>query len=353
MDKLLLIGQAGSFFRGTIRRKQLAVLLGLAGALSLATPAHAASALYAASAAGAAGELYIIDPANGAMIQDVGPLNDSSAQNYPMTGLAFHPFTGVLYGSTGNSVPASAAKLVTINPGTGLVTPVGPFNVGNVGTPATMADIEFDPNTGILYGIGSVGGPQLYSINLATGQATVIGSTGLTSTSGGGLAISSSGVFYGSPTPSRYGTYDLGTGAFSLITNPDKPAGTGAYGALSYNENGVLYGLNVGPGSPPPTHIVTIDPPTGAVTDLGASLNSLDSFAFQIPTRPILSIAKTGSQVSLTWLDLPGYLLLYGTNVATGTWRTNTTPPTTLNGTNTLTLTPSSRTNTFYRLFKP
>jgi hypothetical protein len=75
-------------------------------------------------------------------------------------------------------------------------------------------------------------------------------------------------------------------GTFANIANPSKPAGGGAYGSLSFDENGVLYGLNVGSGSPPPTHLVTIDPATGAVTDLGASVGSLDAIAFAVVPEP-------------------------------------------------------------------
>jgi hypothetical protein len=245
-------------------------------------PQAEAATLYGSTAAGGPGELYIINPANGALIQDVGPLNDSLNANYPITGLAFHPVTGVLYGSTGNNPATTAARLVTINPASGLVTVIGSFNAGPVnasGTPATMTDIAFDA-TGNLFGIGSIGGPQLYSINLLSGQATAIGGTGLTSTTGGGLAISPTGLFYGTPTASRFGTYNTTTGAYTNIANPAKPAG-GGYGSLEFDENGVLYGLNVGSGSPPPTHVVTINPTTGAVTDLGASVTSLDAIAFQ------------------------------------------------------------------------
>ena len=249
--------------------------------LSLATPPAKASVLYGATAAGAAGELYRLDPTNGAVLQDIGPLNDSLGTNYPVTGLAFHPTSGILYGSTGNAPEETSARLVTINPASGLVTVIGAFNAGNAGTKAsTMADLSFDPTTGTLYGVGSVGGPQLYSIDIITGQATLIGGTGLTSTTGGGLAISSSGTFYGAPTSSRFGTYNSSTGAFTLIANPAKPAG-GGYGALGFDpDTGVLYGLNVGSGSPPPTHLVTINQVTGAVTDLGASVTSLDAIAF-------------------------------------------------------------------------
>ena len=161
-------------------------------ALSMALAGRAeGSLIYASTAAGAAGHLYTIDSATGAMVQDIGALNDVTAQNYPITGLAFHPVTGVLYGSTGNSQAGTEARLVTINPLTAQVTPIGSFAAGptnSQGVPATMADIAFDA-AGNLYGVGSIGGPQLYSINTTTAQATVIGSTGLTSTTGGGLAI--------------------------------------------------------------------------------------------------------------------------------------------------------------------
>ena len=146
-----------------------------------------------------------------------------------------------------------------------------------------MADIDFN-SAGQLFGVASIGGPNLYSINIATAQATLVGPNGVaTSTTGGGLAISSAGTFYGTPTASRFGTYNSGTGAYTDIGNPAKPAG-GAYGALAINpDTGVLFGLNVGSGSPPPTHIVIINPATAAVTDIGASVNSLDAIAFTVP----------------------------------------------------------------------
>jgi hypothetical protein len=330
------------------------VLLCLLVALLSSMKADAGT-LYATTSAGVPGELYIINPATGAMIQDIGPLNDSNSVNYPITGLAFHPVTGVLYGSTGNNPESTAARLVTINPATGLVTVIGSFNAGPVntsGVPATMSDLAFD-SAGNLYGVASIGGPQLYSINIATGQATVIGSTGLTSTSGGGLAINSAGTIYGSPTASRFGTYNSTSGAFTLIANPAKPVG-GAYAALAFDESGVLYGLDLGPATAgTPSEIVTIDPVTGAVTDIGASLNFLDAIAFQPVIPPSLAIALTGStEVTLKWPISAGFNLEYKTNLSSGTWLTNTTPPTLSNGTNSLILS-ADGSATFFRLHKP
>jgi hypothetical protein len=177
---------------------------------------------------------------------------------------------------------------------------IGSFNTGHTntgGTPATMSDLAFDPTSNILYGMGSIGGPNLYSIDLTTGQATQIGSNGpLTSTSGGGIAISPTGVIYGTPTASRFGTYDKTTGAFTAIsTTMVKPLG-GSYAALAFNENGVLFGQNSGSGTPPPCAIVTIDPATGTVTTVGASADSLDAIAFRSSTTTI-QIRITGIQI--------------------------------------------------------
>jgi hypothetical protein len=266
----------------------------LSGILAFASNSNAGT-LYASTSAGGPGELYIINQATGAIVQDVGPLNDGLSTNYPITGLAFSPVTGLLYGSTGNA-GAVDALLVKINPATALVTVVGPFNAGPTntgGTPATMADLAFD-SAGNLYGVGSIGGPQLYSINTATGQATVIGGTGLTSTSGGGLAISPGGVFNGTPTSTRFGTYNSVTGAYTNIAAPTRPVG-GAYAALDY-DGSTLYGLDLGPGPALTTHLVTINPATGAVTDVAASVSALDAIAFQVPepTTIVLMLAGLG-----------------------------------------------------------
>jgi hypothetical protein len=262
-------------------------LICLVFGLGFATAHHAGAAtLYGSTSAGGPGELFTLNPATGAMVADIGPLNDVLNVNYPITGLAFNPVSGFLYGSTGNSSASTAAELVRINPATAQVTLIGSFNTGTfntAGTPGTMADLGFD-SAGNLYGVGSIGGPQLYSINILTGQATLIGNTGLTSTSGGGLAISPGGIFYGTPTSTRFGTYNSGTGAYSNIAAPARPLG-GAYAALDF-DGSTLYGLDLGPGPALATHLVTINTATGAVSDLGASVSMLDAIAFQPVPEP-------------------------------------------------------------------
>lgn len=328
--------------------------------IALITKANA-GALFATTAAGGPGELYTLDPLTGSVLQDIGPLNDSTDLNYPITGLAFNPKTGVLYGSTANSDPVTAAKLVTIDIKTAQVTVIGSFNAGNSGTkPSTMADLSFDPVSGTLFGIGSVGGPQLYSINLTNGKATLVGSTGLTSTSGGGLAVNAAGEFFGSPTPSRFGTYNRTNGHYVNITTPDLPIG-GAYAAFSFDSNGVLYGLDLGTEVPPTTELVTIDTDTGAVTDIGPSIDSIDAIAFQPdgppPTLTNLKVLGNGAfQFAFTGDPSAGFTVLSTTNLALplSNWTTEGAPTNGSPGQFQFTSSPNTNdTRRFYRVRSP
>lgn len=253
--------------------------------IALATQADA-STMYGATSSGH-GELYILNPATGSPIQDIGALNDVTGLNYSVTGLAFDPSSGVLYGSTGG---ASGTQLLTINPATALVSVVGAFNAGS----ATMTDISFD-QSGKLWGITSSGGAKLASINKATGAATVLPGSGISFTEGGGLAIGAGGVFYGAPVPGDYGTYDPTTGVYTNIATPASPVGSGgSYAALAFDGT-TLYGDNLKPGSGGgASHLVKIDPTTGNVTDIGASVTHLDAIAIQVPEPATALLLATG-----------------------------------------------------------
>jgi hypothetical protein len=299
-----------------------------------------AQALYGATSSGH-GELYILNPTTGGVVQDIGPLNDAGAVNYSVTGMAFDPITGVLYGSTGG---ASGHNLLTINPATGLVNVVGPFS----GSGVTMTDLAFD-SAGNLYGISSSGGANLYSINPASGQATLIGTSGFSFTEGGGLAISSGGIFYSAPIPGEYGTYNPTTGAYTHITAPATPAGGGSYGALAFNGS-TLYGDNlVAPGGA--THLVMIDPPTGNVADIGASVTHLDAIAFQ--PLPKLTMSLVTNSVVVSWPSwASSFRLQENTNLATTNWVSNTNSVSVTGGVSQVTISPPASSR-FFRLISP
>lgn len=302
-----------------------------------------AQTLYGATSSGH-GELYILNPSTGGVVQDVGPLNDSSSVNYSVSGLAFNPITGVLYGSTGG---VSGTKLLTIDPSTGLVTVVGSLAAGT----ASMTDLAFDSN-GNLYGISSSGGANLYTINVSTGAATKVGNSGVSFTEGGGLAISSTGIFYSAPIPGDYGTYDPNTGAYTQITAPATPAGGGGYGALAFNGS-VLYGDNLVAGSSPTNHLVTIDAATGTVTDIGPTVTHLDAIAFSLPPAPpALTIQQTTNGVVVGWpASATGFQLQENTDLNTTNWVMNTASTNVVSGTNFVTISPATG-NGFFRLIK-
>src|SRR5262245_41005470 len=156
--------------------RALFAALGLVG---FAAHTDAQPILYGAIGANAPGQLITINPATGATISTIGPttgLFGGQSLNCGITGMAYNPVTGLLYGSTAgagtNSTynAATRMQLVTINTTTGAVTDIGPFNAGA----NTMADIAFTA-TGQLYGLGTAGPTvKLYSINLTTGAATAL-----------------------------------------------------------------------------------------------------------------------------------------------------------------------------------
>ena len=94
--------------------KTLSLFFSAVGMLGLFAKTAPAQTLYGATSSGH-GELYVLDPASGGILQDIGALNDAGSVNYSVTGLAFDPLSGVLYGSTGGN---SGHSLLTITPQT-------------------------------------------------------------------------------------------------------------------------------------------------------------------------------------------------------------------------------------------
>lgn len=235
---------------------------------------------------GSVGDLYNIDPNTGTATL-IGPLADALGNPYAVTGLAFDSVTGILYGSTSNNSGISGAtkrELVSINPNTGVVTVIGAFGAGT----ATMGDLTFDTTTATLYGTNSLNG-NLYSINLTTGAATAVGSSGISGAiQGVGVAANSAGQLFGSPTGANAPLvqYNKSTGAATngpTLTGAPFPGGS--ISAMAFNSGGTLYAVDIdNTVVSRPTHLVTINTVTGAVTDIGASVNFLDAIVFFNPT---------------------------------------------------------------------
>jgi sugar lactone lactonase YvrE len=119
-----------------------------------------------------------------------------------------------------------------------------------------MFDIALDPISAILYGVSGNG--RLYSIDQVTASTSLIGNT---SAFINGLTFSSDGTLYGTGTDSLY-TLNLATGAAGLI-------GTGNYdssGDIAFDDAGNLYlSSTTGAGD----SLWTIDTSSGVGTLLG------------------------------------------------------------------------------------
>lgn len=118
-------------------------------------------------------ELRTINTSTG-VTTPVGPTGDVFA------GLAFHPVTGVLYGSTGGFQPNNPDGIAKIDKSTGATTFLGTTGFGSA-TP----DICFDTSANLF---GVKGGGQstnnLILVNQLTGAGTLVGPTGVPGFSG-------------------------------------------------------------------------------------------------------------------------------------------------------------------------
>jgi hypothetical protein len=222
-------------------------------------------------------DLYLIDADTGALDRMIGPIG------FAVTGLAVHPQTGVLYGSTSHNSAASPRSLIRIDPVTGAGTLIGAFNVLSGANPQTAADIAFAPD-GTLYGIFEPSLDDLYTINLTTGAGTLVG-VASQSTAGSGLAYDTATgklLWGGEGAQGSLLILDRTTG-----TAVDGPTLTGSAGreiaALDFGCDGTtLFGVQLddaGGSNPRPTELVTINQTSGAVTVLGSSIEKLDAIA--------------------------------------------------------------------------
>jgi Ca2+-binding RTX toxin-like protein len=259
--------------RSWARPRMLAVI----GALSVllaqfvvwAGPAPAQVAppvLYAADGAGGnpATTLYTVNPATGATDQTIGPIG------FSVTGLAFDPTTGILYGSTTSSDANEPGSLITINKQTGAGALVGaPGTTIIPGCDTGTADLTFTTD-GTLYGWTECF-DMLVQINKSTGVGLNFGPG--EGSSGSGLdADPDDNTLWLTPDDDDgpYGTVDRMTGVFTDQGTLDGD-NNASINSLAWSCDGeTLYGTaNIDFGAPSPREFITIDTATDHVTVLG------------------------------------------------------------------------------------
>jgi uncharacterized protein (TIGR03437 family) len=281
--------------------------------------------------AGSDGRLYSIVPATGATtLIGVLPtvMSDIAAYNGSLYGISYsipsvlyeiNPSTAagtaigggtganlnaLVFSSNGTQYAAGADSLYTINTSTGIAALVG--SGGGSGTYLSSGDLEFD-STGKLY-LTSAGfsGDQLFSLDPATGQGTLIGSVDFSGVLG--LAYYG-GIAYGFTSGGQVITINLSTGAGTAIANyaPSfngttlfAPAGTTT---PSISSGGVVNAASYTTGAVAPGSIVAVygsflvtSPATAPGAPWPTSLGGL-SVQFGATQAPLYY--ASGSQVNL------------------------------------------------------
>jgi hypothetical protein len=167
--------------------------------------------------------------------------------------------SGVLYSAEDD--PSRTQRLVTINPATGAGTAGAVLNFGAV-NPDVRA-LAFSPsdvlfaanNTGP---IGQLNPDDIFTINVATGVATLVGPTGRSGIQG--LDFGPGGVLYGWDVDAGLVTINTSTGVATDV-NP-LIEGTSAIQSIVFTSDGRLFGAREA--------LFTISPATGAFSVIGS-----------------------------------------------------------------------------------
>ncbi len=218
------------------------------------------------------GSLYEVDPATAAT-KLVAPLRIGGVVPIGLTGLAVHPKTGIVYGITAGLARNIPRSLVSVDLATGNSTLVGSLGLAG-------SDIRFDAR-GTLY-VWLTDDATLGVVDLGTGSASPIGKRAYADPLGGAIAIDEKGEVFVSATTAG-GTLDLVDPATGRVTAGAHLSGApylSSLNSMAFGPADTLYAVNSNLGAPAKTNLVQIDSVTGKVTDIGALPNDTDPIAY-------------------------------------------------------------------------
>ena len=230
---------------------------------------------------GGAATFYSVNP-------NTGAATAIGAIGFNQVGAISFDTSGILYG-VGNRISDGAQVLLKINPATGAGTQVGATTQS-----ASFQDIAFRNSDGALYGYS---GGDIYTFNITTGAATLLGNAGDGFPSGNGLAFSPFDTLYKADN-NNLSTIDQSTGAATVVEPLNYPTFGDRVNAMKFdNSTGVLWASVKDGGTT--NYLATVDLVNGNVTEIGMTQTGTD-----------------GLVVALALIPEPGTLTLVGMSLA-------------------------------------
>lgn len=216
--------------------------------------------------------LYSIDPNTGAptLIGAIG---------FNQVGAISFDSSGTLYG-VGRRTVGGAQVLITINPTTGAGTEVGATTQS-----AFFQDIAFRNGDNALYGYaGGNGAGNIYTFNISSGVATLLGDTGDNFPSGNGLAFSPFDTLYKADNNSLWSINQSNGSGTTLLSLTYETAGGRVNGMKFDNATGILWASVRDDASD--NYLATVDIGTGNVDYIGLTQSGVDGLSVAIATIP-------------------------------------------------------------------
>lgn len=222
------------------------------------------------------GDLWEIDPITGGGFP-IGPITGYMG----CSGMDVTPF-GEVY-AVCERVSDGVPVLIEIDPGSGT-----PFEVGPTGLSYVVTDLSFRNSDGRLFAFDAFSADHTLAwIDLITGTATIVGSTGLSSSGGNGIAFTPNDVLIHSNS-SNVHTLDQVTGLATVIGPPvyDPPADDRSRMRAKdfYPGTGLLYTvINDGDSSAPEQYLGVLDGGTLEARIIAPTLDHLSAIAWTPP----------------------------------------------------------------------
>ncbi len=234
-----------------------AMVFGVVATLSAAAGSASASILIGSDAE--ADMLVSIDPATGVRTP-IGPLSDPI-----VAGLAYDSTHDILYASSTST--GAGRNLLRVDYTTGAVAVIGPMGQGG------MHGIEYNPNRGVLYGVTNGYSSKVWTLDITTGAATAVGTYSATPSAWlAGLAYDYvNDVMYASDVLNyRLFRVDMDTGAITLVGPFNGPTGSKIGGGLAWDPQWGLLATDTHADGAYNDDLYRIDPATGQATLIGS-----------------------------------------------------------------------------------